>query len=365
MDRRRLILTAASLGAGGLAPELIGKGAFAQTQLPPARASDEAPPVYTPPSYSPPPSYPGQGSAASGYASPAYQPPAYQTSPSARGGYTQPAYQTQPPRSPYDSPAYSQGVPEGRAPGADGYDRQTATPPPPTPRVEPTYSAQTQAETYSRDELVNSVSDFLGVTAEAAGAAIERIFRENGRPTGYIAGEEGAIAFTGGLRYGKGLLYMKNRQPGQVYWQGPSIGFDIRINASRVFTLCYNLQYPDAIFRRFPRRGGVGLFHRRRGRELSAGGRHRSCPYARGPRPWGGGQHRLSGLQPQTPLDPALIVLTAPFTSNLAPRRPFLRDAKSDSGARCGARDHRLVDAGARRAAADPRGRGGDGEGAG
>ena len=161
-------------------------------------------------------------------------------------------------------------MPEGRAPGADGYDRQTATPAPPTPRVEPTYSATTQAETYSRDELVNSVSDFLGVTAEAAGAAIERIFRDNGRPTGYIAGEEAAIAFTGGLRYGKGLLYMKNRQPGQVFWQGPSIGFDIRINASRVFTLCYNLQYPDAIFRRFPGVegsayfiGGVGVNYQR------------------------------------------------------------------------------------------------------
>ena len=49
-----------------------------------------------------------------------------------------------------------------------------------------------EARTFSRDEMVGQVSDFMGVTAESAGAAIERLFRENGRPTGYIAGEEGS-----------------------------------------------------------------------------------------------------------------------------------------------------------------------------
>ena len=55
-----------------------------------------------------------------------------------------------------------------------------------------------------------------------------------------------------GLRYGKGLLYMKNRQPETVYWQGPSIGWDLGGNASRVFTLCYALQRPEEIYQRFP-----------------------------------------------------------------------------------------------------------------
>ena len=109
-----------------------------------------------------------------------------------------------------------------------------------------------RAPTYSRDEMVNKVSDFLGVTAEAAGGAIEHIFKDNGRPTGYIAGEEGAGAFAFGLRYGRGLLYMKQRPTQEVFWQGPTVGFDIGGNASRVFTLCYNLQYPDAVYRRFP-----------------------------------------------------------------------------------------------------------------
>lgn len=127
------------------------------------------------------------------------------------------------------------------------------SPPPPSPSAtaNPSYSTG-QAETYSRDELVNNVSDFLGVTAEAAGGAVERAFQDNGRPTAYIAGEEASGAFVGGLRYGRGLLYMKNRQPIEVFWQGPSVGWDFGGNASRVFTLCYNLQYPEVIFQRFP-----------------------------------------------------------------------------------------------------------------
>ncbi len=109
-----------------------------------------------------------------------------------------------------------------------------------------------QAQTYTRAEMVDRVSDFLGVTAESAGSAIEKVFKDNGRPTAYIAGEEGSGAVGVGLRYGRGLLYMKGRSPVEIFWQGPSLGFDVGGNASRVFTLCYNLQYPDAIYRRFP-----------------------------------------------------------------------------------------------------------------
>ena len=114
--------------------------------------------------------------------------------------------------------------------------------------------------TYTRDEIINNTSDFLGVTAESAGAAIERIFGDYGQPTGYVAGEEGSGAVGVGARYGRGLLYMHDRPTTDVYWQGPSMGFDVGGNASRVFTLCYNLQYPDAIFRRFPGVEGSAYF---------------------------------------------------------------------------------------------------------
>jgi hypothetical protein len=113
-------------------------------------------------------------------------------------------------------------------------------------------------QTYNSDELVNTVSDYLGVTAESAGAAIQRLFRDNGLPTAYIAGEEGSGAMGFGLRYGRGLLYMKGHQPQDIAWQGPSIGWDVGGNVSRVFTLAYNLQYPDMIYRRFPGVEGSG-----------------------------------------------------------------------------------------------------------
>jgi hypothetical protein len=136
-----------------------------------------------------------------------------------------------------------------------GYDANTAPPPgqnpPPAGSTGPNYQTG-GASTYSADEMVRATSDFLGVTAESAGAAVERIFKDKGQPTAYVAGEEGSGAFVAGLRYGRGLLYMKGRPTLEVFWQGPTVGWDWGGNASRVFTLCYNLQYPDAIFRRFP-----------------------------------------------------------------------------------------------------------------
>ena len=139
-----------------------------------------------------------------------------------------------------------------RGPPPPPEDRLPPPEAPPSPEVRPSYPATTAAQAYDRNEIINGASNFLGVSAESAAAAVERIFRENGRPTAYIAGEEGSAAFFGGVRYGRGLLYMKGHEPLQIYWQGPSVGFDWGGNASRSFTLCYNLQYPDMVFRRFP-----------------------------------------------------------------------------------------------------------------
>ena len=145
------------------------------------------------------------------------------------------------------------------APGLAHAQQPTQLPPaeaPPPPNSQPSYPSAgptgSEAPTYSQDEIVTNVSDFLGVTAEAAGAAVERLFANNGRPTAYIAGEEGSGSFVFGLRYGRGLLYMKGREPMEVFWQGPSVGWDWGGNASRVFTLCYNLHVPEMIYQRFP-----------------------------------------------------------------------------------------------------------------
>lgn len=141
---------------------------------------------------------------------------------------------------------------------------------PPPPNSTPSYPTagptdtsgkpQVAQSSYSEDEIVHGVSDFLGVTAESAGGAVERVFKSNGRPTAYVAGEEGSGAIGAGLRYGRGLLYMKGRDPEEVFWRGPSVGWDFGGNASRVFTLCYNLDDPRDIFQRFPGVEGSAYF---------------------------------------------------------------------------------------------------------
>ena len=67
-----------------------------------------------------------------------------------------------------------------------------------------------------------------------------------------------AIGF--GVRYGQGTLVMKDGQERKVFWQGPSIGLDTGGNASKVFTLVYNLQNPDGIYRRYPGVEGAAFF---------------------------------------------------------------------------------------------------------
>jgi hypothetical protein len=116
----------------------------------------------------------------------------------------------------------------------------------------PTGPTGEPAQTYTMEEIIQQGSDALGVAAESVGAAVQKVFQDYGQPTAYLAGQEASAALTVGARYGEGLLYMKGRPNTQVFWQGPSVGFDAGGNASRVFTLCYNLEYPDAIFRRFP-----------------------------------------------------------------------------------------------------------------
>jgi hypothetical protein len=107
-------------------------------------------------------------------------------------------------------------------------------------------------DTYTVEEVVQEASDFFGVASEAVAQAVERAFADHGRPNAYIIGEEGSGAIGVGLRYGNGTLIRKNGPSTQVYWQGPSVGFDVGANASKVFTLIYNLPNTDAIFQRFP-----------------------------------------------------------------------------------------------------------------
>lgn len=107
-------------------------------------------------------------------------------------------------------------------------------------------------DTYDQDSVLQAAIEFFGQTTEGLAKVIEKAFKDHGRPVGYIRGEEVAGAITVGLVYGQGDLTLKNGATAKVYWQGPSIGFDLGLNASKVFVLVYNLKRPEDIYQRFP-----------------------------------------------------------------------------------------------------------------
>ena len=122
-------------------------------------------------------------------------------------------------------------------------------------------TAMAQEETYEESEIAGEVANFFEVSTVAAGEAVEKIFSDLGSPNAFITGNEGAGAIGVGLRYGEGNLHFKSGGgPIQVYWQGPSIGFDLGANASKVFTLIYDLQDVETLFQRFPGVEGTYYF---------------------------------------------------------------------------------------------------------
>ncbi|MFQ5958278.1 MAG: DUF1134 domain-containing protein [Alphaproteobacteria bacterium] len=107
-------------------------------------------------------------------------------------------------------------------------------------------------DTYDKDEIFEKASGFFGDVSEGLAKAVEKVFADQGSPNAYIAGEEAGGAIGVGLRYGKGELNRKTAEPRQVFWQGPSIGFDVGGDASKVFVLIYDLKETESLFRRFP-----------------------------------------------------------------------------------------------------------------
>ena len=141
---------------------------------------------------------------------------------------------------------------------------------------------------YTADEIIEAGANFFGITTEAMAKGVQHVFGDLGEPDAYIKGEEGSGAFFVGLRYGSGYLISKTREPKQVYWRGPSVGFDFGANASKCFTLVYNLREDRRLFQRFPgvegsiyfvaglginyqRSGGVTLAPMRTGLGMRAG----------------------------------------------------------------------------------------------
>jgi len=126
-------------------------------------------------------------------------------------------------------------------------------------------AAQTATEeatdtTYSENEILDKAKGFFGATTKGLAKAIEKVFADQGRPNAYIIGEEASGAIGIGVRYGEGTLNRKTGTVRQVYWQGPTIGFDFGADASKMFILIYRLTDVDSLFQRFPAIDGSFYF---------------------------------------------------------------------------------------------------------
>jgi hypothetical protein len=113
-------------------------------------------------------------------------------------------------------------------------------------------SPPAQQGSYSDDEVAKAASKFFATGAKELSDVLGKVMKEKGQPVGFIRGEEASGAVGVGLRYGHGELVLKAGGGRRVYWQGPSLGFDLGANASKVFILVYALPSAQDLFQRFP-----------------------------------------------------------------------------------------------------------------
>jgi hypothetical protein len=188
-----------------------------------------------------------QGAPATGYGAPsgrgndAYTPP--RSSSGDQGGYnapySAPAQNYEPEPAPaYDSqPGY--GAPQQ---GSSRYGD------------EPTPGRASGGGYYSKNEISQAGHGFFGSVTRGLASAIEHTYQHAGRPNGYILGEDGGGAFIAGLRYGEGTLFTKDAGQHKVYWQGPSLGYDVGAEGSKTMVLVYNMRDVQDLYNRF---GGI------------------------------------------------------------------------------------------------------------
>jgi hypothetical protein len=127
----------------------------------------------------------------------------------------------------------------------------------PSPTVAPQLASDASpapappASGYSSDEIIDAGHHFFGGISKGIALVVEKAANQWGQPNGYILGEEAGGAFIGGLRYGDGTLYTKDRGDLRVFWQGPTIGVDLGGDGARTMMLVYNLPRTDAIYQQF------------------------------------------------------------------------------------------------------------------
>ncbi len=189
-------------------------------------------------------------------------------------GYQRPQQGYQPPRQNYPQQGYqppaNSGPGQAYAPPAGAYGKYA--PNHQRPARTPEFD-----ETYTDDEILDAGHRFFGKVTKGLAKAIAHVFKRSGRPNAYILGEEGSGAWVVGARYGEGTLYTKRGERRRIYWQGPSIGYDIGAEGAKTMVLVYHLRDINKLYKRFAGVdgsaylvGGIGVTFQKRGRVVLA-----------------------------------------------------------------------------------------------
>jgi hypothetical protein len=117
-----------------------------------------------------------------------------------------------------------------------------------------------QRDTFSATEIIEAGHRFFGVVSRDLALLVEKATSQWGEPNGYVLGQEASGAITLGLRYGEGTLFTRNAGNRKVFWQGPSVGFDMGGDGARTMMLVYNLHSVDDVYRRFAGLSGSAYF---------------------------------------------------------------------------------------------------------
>ena len=104
---------------------------------------------------------------------------------------------------------------------------------------------------FSRDEIREASRGFFGTISGGLASVMEHAFSTLGTPSGYVLGNEGGGAFIAGLRYGRGTLFQRDGARREVYWHGPSIGYDFGASGAKTMFLVYNMKNDIDIFTGF------------------------------------------------------------------------------------------------------------------
>lgn len=160
---------------------------------------------------------------------------------------------------PGDAPAEEETLPPEPQAQDDWTPIEPPVAQPPAEEAVPPATALDQAPataTVPREDIFSAAENVFGKGAAGLGGILEDILKDQGEPIAYISGEEASGAFIVGARWGSGVMRHRVEGDKVVYWTGPSIGFDVGADASKVFILVYNLYDSQKLFRRYP--GGEG-----------------------------------------------------------------------------------------------------------